>query len=215
MGTGKTVRISVCNKDTGFDAIVSLYTGSCDGLSCVANTQRRCGENDEILVTTHTGQVYYIFVHGRDSFSIGNYRLDIDESGINDSCESAPTLELSPSRYFGSTKSSTLSASPECGVSDTNSLALWYKMLGTGETATISTCSEITNFNSNIAVFSGTCSSLICVENGRTKCGNQSSVSFQTTLGEFYFVRVGGNSTTDMGNFVMDITNMSPFFGGN
>lgn len=213
LGTGTTVRVSVCNDDTDFDARVSLYHGGCDDLSCVASTQSRCGERDEILITTHVGQVYYILVHGPNSFTIGNYRLDIDESIINDSCDTAPTLELSPARYFGSTHSARSSVSAECGASPANNVALWYRMFGTGETATLSTCSEITDFTSDITVFSGSCGALACVEDTGTKCGNQTSISFPTTMDEVYYVRVGGNTTLDRGNFVMDVTNMSPFFG--
>jgi hypothetical protein len=213
VGTGTTMRISVCNNETDFDARLSLYHGSCDDLSCVANTQSQCGEKNEILVTTHIGQVYYLFVHGPDSFTIGNYALDIDESIMNDSCEAAPTLELSPARYFGSTKSARTSLSEECGESSTPSSALWYRMFGTGETATLSTCSDITDFNSDISVFRGNCTSLQCLQQEGTKCGNQTSLSFHTTVDEVYYVRVGGRSTLDRGNFVMDVTNMSPFFG--
>ncbi|KAG7363078.1 hypothetical protein IV203_026438 [Nitzschia inconspicua] len=213
LGTGTTVKISVCNDDTDFDARVSLYHGSCNDLTCMAHTQSRCGENDEILVTTHAGQLYYIFVHGPDSFSIGNYRLDIDESIINDSCHAASPIELSPGRYFGSTRSARLSVSAECGASNTDSVALWYRMLGTGGTATISTCSEITDFTSDVTVFSGSCGSLSCVRDTGTKCGNQTSLSFQTIEDEVYYVRVGGNTTLDRGNFIMDVTDMTPFFG--
>jgi hypothetical protein len=214
VGTGKVMRISVCNDNTDFDARVSLYTGSCGNLACVANTQRRCGEkNNEIVVTTHVGHKYYLFVHGPDSFSLGNYQLDVDETIINDSCETAPMLQLSPSRYFGSTMSAGVSTANECGESEADSTALWYQMLGTGETATLSTCSAITDFSTDIAIYTGNCGSLFCVDNGGTTCGDQSSISFQTTLNEIYYVRVGGNTTNDIGNFVLDVSNMSPFFG--
>ena len=213
IGTGKAMRISACNDETDFDVRLSLYTGSCDGLSCVANTRSKCGERDEILVTTHAGHKYYVFVHGPDSFSIGNYRLDVDEAVINDSCDTAADFTLSPARYFGSTLSASVSSSTECADSATNSIALWYKIVGTGETATFSTCSEMTDFSTDIAVFSGSCSMLWCVENSSKDCGNKSSVAFQTIENEVYYVRVGGNTTDDSGNFVLDVTNMSPFFG--
>ncbi|KAL3913064.1 MAG: hypothetical protein SGILL_006639, partial [Bacillariaceae sp.] len=213
VGTGKTLRVSLCNEETDFDARVSLYTGSCDNLACVAHTQSTCGEHNELLVTTHVGHKYYLFVHGPDSFSLGNYQLDVDETIINDSCETAPTLELSPARYFGSTRSATSSSALECGESFSDSNALWYRMIGNGETATLSTCSDITDFSTDITVYSGTCGSLFCVDTGISECGQQSSVSFETTINEEYFVRVGGNETTDTGNFVMDVSNMSPFFG--
>jgi len=212
-GTGKTMRISVCNDETDFDARLSLFSGSCDGLSCVANTRSRCAEQNEILVTTEVGQTYYLLVHGPDSFSIGNYRLDIDESPINDSCEVAPTLDLSPAKYFGSTMSAKLSTAIECNKPATETTALWYKVVGNGATATFSTCSDLTDFSTDITVFSGTCMVLRCVNSKEKRCGKRKSVSFQTNENESYYVRVGGNATGAIGNFVMDVTTMSPFFG--
>ena len=223
VGTGKAMRISVCNEKTDFDARVSIFTGSCDGLSCVAHTGSRCGKNDEILVTTHVGVTYYLFVHGPDSFTIGNYLLTIDVAEINDSCGSASILDLTSSaqQYFGSTLSASNSAAIGCSGSEeliSESPALWYTFSGTGKVVTFSTCSYLTDFNTDVRIFSGSCSELGCVSNvenikANADCGQRSGISFQSISDEVYYARIGGNSTNDTGNFVMEVNPTSPFFG--
>jgi len=223
VGTGKAMRISVCNEKTDFDARVSMFTGSCDGLSCVAHTGSRCGKNDEILVTTHAGVTYNLFVHGPDSFTIGNYVLTIDEAEINDSCETASILDLTSSaqQYFGSTLSASNSTAIGCSGSEeliSVSPALWYTFSGTGKVVTFSTCSYLTNFSTDVRIFSGSCSELDCVSNvenikANTDCGQRSGISFQSISDEVYYARIGGNYANDTGNFVMEVNPTSPFFG--
>ena len=216
IGTGKTSKISVCNNQTDFDARISLFTGSCDGLSCVAFTWNNCGENDEILVTTHVGVTYYIFVHGPDSVTIGNYLLTIEDVAINDSCEMASSVELaSSSQYFGSTLSANNSTAMECSGEITSpSPALWYTFVGSGDVVTLSTCSPQTDFNTNIRVFSGSCSQFGCVsDTTMTSCDDQSITSFQSVADEVYYVRIGGTLPADAGNFVLELNPRSRFFG--
>eukprot|EP00536_Pseudo-nitzschia_multiseries_P000864 jgi/Psemu1/234064/estExt_Genewise1.C_110055 len=220
VGTGVTMTFSVCNNETDFDARISMFTGSCNGLSCVANTGSQCGVNDEIIITTHVGEIYHLLVHGAHSSSIGNYRLDIGETEINDGCGKASTLDVSSSgKYFGST----LSAQRSSAIGCTNdaveeSKALWYTFMGTGEIITISTCSYLTNFDTDIRIFNGNCSDFECVSgidsgfavNG---CGEQSRISFQSVSDELYYARIGGASSSDVGSFVLDVNPSRTFFG--
>lgn len=216
VGTGMAMKISVCDEKTNFDARVSLFTGSCDGLSCVAYTQSKCGENDEILITTDVGTPYYLFVHGSDSVSIGNYALTIEETVINDSCEMASSLELAASpQYFGSTLSARNSSAFSCSEEPgSESQALWYTLVGTGEIIKLSTCSAETDFSTKIHVFSGSCSDLECISDvSVTSCEGQSMVSFQSAIDEVYYARIGGVNASDAGNFVLEIDPRSRFFG--
>lgn len=166
---------------------------------------------------------YYLFVHGPDSFTIGNYLLTIDVAEINDSCGSASILDLTSSaqQYFGSTLSASNSAAIGCSGSEeliSESPALWYTFSGTGKVVTFSTCSYLTDFNTDVRIFSGSCSELGCVSNvenikANADCGQRSGISFQSISDEVYYARIGGNSTNDTGNFVMEVNPTSPFFG--
>mmetsp|Transcript_8770 Transcript_8770/g.22037 ORF Transcript_8770/g.22037 Transcript_8770/m.22037 type:complete len:1589 (+) Transcript_8770:253-5019(+) len=215
VGTGKTTKLSACNQDTEFEAIVSVFTGDCDGLQCVAHTTTTCGPNDEVLVTTHVGVKYYVLIHGPNSFAVGKYRLTIDDGPINDSCSLASEIEATDAKYHGSTLSAKESTAEECDSGIDETTGLFYKVRGNGETLTFSTCNNATDFDTEITVYSGTgCSQLTCVDNEDFVCGEQSIVSFESVANETYYVRVGGgNSTTDdVGNFVLDVTVGRPFF---
>ncbi len=216
VGTGTTMKFSVCNDGTDFDARVSLFTGSCGQLSCVANTESVCGENDEILVTTHVGMDYYLFVHGSDSVSIGNYLLTIEEAQINDSCGVSSPLELTGSpQYFGSTLSASNSTAIGCsGEAMVESKGLWYSFVGTGEQISLSTCASETDFSTDIRVYSGSCSEFVCIPDvSVTKCGEQSMASFRSTIDEVYYARIGGVDFTDAGSFILEVNPRSKFFG--
>mmetsp|Transcript_24422 Transcript_24422/g.51579 ORF Transcript_24422/g.51579 Transcript_24422/m.51579 type:complete len:1224 (-) Transcript_24422:2484-6155(-) len=220
VGTGLTMTFSVCNDETDFDARISIFTGSCNGLSCIAHTEDRCGENDEIMITTHVGETYYLFVHGADSSSFGNYLLTIGETEINDSCKKASTLDVSSSaQYFGSTLSAQKNSAIGCsGDALSESNALWYAFMGTGDIVTISTCSYLTDFDTDVHIFSGSCSNFECVsdaDNGYAVkgCGQQSSISFQSITDQLYYARIGGNSASDAGSFVLEVNPKSTFFG--
>jgi len=216
VGTGTTMKFSACNNGTDFDARLSLFTGSCGELSCVAHTESVCGENDDILTTTHIGTDYYLFVHGSDSVSIGNYHLTIEEAQINDSCAMASPLELTGSpQYFGSTLSASNSTAIGCsGEPTADSDALWYSFVGTGEPIILSTCTDETDFSTDIRVYTGICSQFVCVPDiSVTKCGDQSMISFLSAIDEVYYARVGGVSASEAGSFVLDVNPRSKFFG--
>ncbi len=216
VGTGMTMKFSACNNGTDFDARLSLFTGSCGGLSCVAHTESVCGENDEILATTHVGMDYYLFVHGSDSVSIGNYHLTIEEEQINDSCATSSSLELTGSpQYFGSTLSASNSTAIGCsGEPAADSGGLWYSFVGTGEPIILSTCTDETDFSTDIRVYTGICSEFVCVPDiSITKCGDQSMISFLSTIDEIYYARVGGVNASEAGSFILDVNPRSKFFG--
>ena len=214
VGTGMATKISVCNDETDFDARVSLFAGSCGSLTCVAHTENICGENDEILVTTHLGEEYYLFVHGSDSVSIGNYMLTIEEATTNDSCPFASSIELS-SQSVGSTLSARNSTVMGCnGKTDIESEGLWYTFEGTGQILSISTCSSHTDLNTDIRIFSGTCSDFNCIPfSSERSCGDQSTVAFQSEVGQIYHARIGGLSAGDVGHFILELNPPRRFFG--
>jgi len=159
---------------------------------------------------------YYLFVHGPDSFTTGNYLLTIEEVEINDSCAMASSLDVSLSaKYFGSTLSASNSTAFGCsGEPSSESGALWYTFSGTGDVVTLSTCSSSTDFNTDIQVYRGSCSEFTCASDiSVTSCGDGSSISFESVSDEAYYARIGGNSFGDVGNFVLESNPKSRFFG--
>jgi hypothetical protein len=140
----------------------------------------------------------------------------IEETAINDSCSEASEIVATSAKYHGSTLSAKVSTTETCSGVLEEATGLFYKVAGTGETYTFSTCNNITDFDTEITVYSGDdCSQLKCVANANDDdaCGEQSTISFVSAANETYYVRVGGvNSTDHVGNFVLDVTVGRPFF---
>jgi hypothetical protein len=78
VGTGTLLTASTCNTTTNYDTKLTIYSGSCDNLVCVAGNDDAAGCNLRSTVSWcgQAGVTYYILVHGYSTFT-GNYRLDI------------------------------------------------------------------------------------------------------------------------------------------
>jgi hypothetical protein len=96
--------------------------------------------------------------------------------------------------------------SPSCGSAfSPTAPGVWYTIIGDGGVITASTCNG-TDFDSQISVFTGSCSDLECVDgNDDAKCGKESLVSIQSKKDETYHVLVHGFNVSS-GNFNLEIT---------
>lgn len=98
VGTGTGLMASTCGPATDFDTVISVYSGSCGDLRCVANDD----DSDSCEGYGHStvdwfgeeGVVYQIRVHGYDN-NRGNFGLAVQETGIaEDACAfAAQTFE--------------------------------------------------------------------------------------------------------------------------
>jgi len=77
-------------------------------------------------------------------------------------------------------------------VNPANSSAadVWYTVSGTGYGITASLCGS--GYDTKIAVLTGDCGALVCVGGNDDLCGLQSELSWTSTLGEIYYIRVHG-----------------------
>ena len=121
----------------------------------------------------------------------------------NDDCGDAIAINcgdvVTGSNTGASTDGSTCNTNP-------SQHGVWYSIVGNGGELTLSTCHDGTDFDTQIAVFSGSCGSLICEagNNNGNNCNNGrlSTVSFQTTGGTTYYVLVTGTVGAN-GTFVL------------
>lgn len=85
VGTGTGLMASTCGPDTNFDTVISVYSGSCGDLSCVANNDDSdsCEGDGQSTVEWlgEEGVVYQIRVQGFDN-KRGNFGLAVNESDI-------------------------------------------------------------------------------------------------------------------------------------
>jgi hypothetical protein len=73
IGDGGRIATSTCT-GTNFDSQISVYTGSCDQLTCVVGKDQGCG--DQTRFQSVKDQTYHVLVHGVGDAS-GNFTLSI------------------------------------------------------------------------------------------------------------------------------------------
>ena len=230
--TGNTPRlyeITTCNASTGFDTEISVFTGTCGALTCVAgndddsNCSAGAGAaSSTVTVTPTSATQYYIYVKGNGGAS-GNFDLTVSGLGrippANDLCTDAEDI-LVPMGGTGTGSGTTLGATTtgapaNCGsgVNNGSSGGVWYTFTGIGNRAyEVSTCNAFTNFDTEISVFTGACGSLSCVDgndddsNCSTGAGTTNSTVTVTPLSTTqYYVYVKRNSGAT-GNFNLNIS---------
>ena len=90
---------------------------------------------------------------------------------------------------------------------NSNQLASFLPIQGTGERLTADTCDNRTNFDTKISIFTGiNCSNLTCVTGNDDGCGLQSSITWQTDIGKFYYILVHGWGTNSFGNYALTVS---------
>jgi hypothetical protein len=107
----------------------------------------------------------------------------------------------------GSTTGGTPSTEGFCGTSVGTGGANWYTFTGDGGYYTASTVSGLTNFDTKLFVYSGTCGALACVGGNDDFGSLQSQVSFLTSIGTEYYI-VAGGFEADEGNYELTLSNV-------
>ena len=202
----RAFRASTCNEATDFDTKLSVFVGdSCSELSCVgvSDDDVDCSTKSTITWRAPPGERFYVQVHGYFATKpMGNFGLSIDEFTVagNDECADAPFI--SPSSEIvtlGSTSDALVDdLAPFCYL-PIGTPGVWYRILGTGASMRVSTCTNATNFDTRIAVYGGEdCDSLRCIyansDSGEICNTNAdaSAVDWKTAVGETYHILVFG-----------------------
>ncbi|GAB3849792.1 hypothetical protein GCM10028822_14150 [Hymenobacter terrigena] len=88
---------------------------------------------------------------------------------------------------------------------------VFYTVVGTGASMTVTTCNAITDFDTKLFVFSGRCGAYTCVgANDDTSTSTCSAVTFASQYGVNYLVFVNGYDATEVGNFGLTLTCATP-----
>ncbi len=133
----------------------------------------------------------------------------------NDVCAGARTIECNTS-VFGDTLSATsdVGVAPDCDTS-TGAPGVWYKFEDTSGLASeilLYTCSEDTDYDTKLSVYTGSCGDFTCVVGNDDDCPNfQSSVEFVSDGNTTFYILVHGWNTS-VGNFelTMECTLIPP-----
>jgi hypothetical protein len=216
-GTGNPFEISTCSEKTDFPTQItktsdcelsSLYcTFSLIDEECTVNTN-----GASLFFHTEPNQNYGISVGGRSSGDMGSFELKVTEYILpeNAFCDDPKFIQANQGGSV-SVSGSTVNAygdKPTCGADGSDSV--WYAVTGNGKTFTVSTCSEKTDFPTQITKLSWCDSSLGCefsqVDNMCTVNTNGASLTWDTTVNEIYRFSVGGREDGVVGNFELTLT---------
>jgi hypothetical protein len=195
---------------TFFDSQISIFTGVCGRLQCVAgNDQMACGNGDQSQVAwfAQADTAYFIFVHGRRQAK-GLFTLTVIPMVENDECASASSVEPFSDPFFGSNRGASVDINVgQCGDARPTAPGVWYTFEGTGITTTAAVLIRdegglkiTTAFRGQVSVFKGSdCGNLECVTGS---IGGQ--VTMEPIEGETYFVLVNGQGILE-GDFILTI----------
>ena len=227
-GTGQTVTFSLCGSPIFNDSQISVYSGtSCANATCLAtnddNGPACAGLVSSIAIPTVVGTTYYIKIFSWNQltpffdFSLAVTCFTPPPPPTNDLICNATAVTCG-SATIGTTVGATVGGSGETGTCSgygQNTPGVWYSFVGNGSVVTASLCNTTPSVDSQIGVFTGSCASPNCltaVDDFGPSCASlQASVSFQTTIGVTYFIKVWRwsgfyNPNLTIGTFQLDLT---------
>ncbi|RMG91526.1 MAG: hypothetical protein D6706_18150, partial [Chloroflexi bacterium] len=210
------IDIYSCNDPNNTDTRLWVYSGSCGALVPVDSSDDDCGLQSQIIgLSVTAGTTYYFEWDNR--WSSSSFEFDFifrTTTAANDVCGDAQMLQCNDV-IVASTDSASTVDNPTifCGVSLT-APGLWYRITGTGDIFTVSTCSPVTNYDTKIHVYTGSCSNPLCVagvdDDGTCTASNLlSTVSFATIPGVDYYILVSGFQS-NTGVFELSVTCETP-----
>jgi hypothetical protein len=137
--------------------------------------------------------------------------MDPVDNPTNFLCEE-PRFILDPQGGSVIITGNTVNATEPAKCGETTSNVAWYSIIGTGHLFKISTCSETTDFPTQVTKtigcsgydFDGCFSTLI--DTGCTANTYGAAFSFMTEWNQKYELSVGGRAAGDMGNFKLNVT---------
>ena len=191
-----SVVVSLCG--SSYDTKLTVYTGSCAGLSCVGGNDDFCGLQSQVTFSATAGTEYKILVHGFGS-ATGSFNLAVSCTPIvgNDACSGAVAISCGET-VSGSTTGATFDGAAFCGTSNT-APGVWYTLTSQeAQGIILTTCSPNTNYDTKISVFEGSCGGLVCVDGDDDdfQCPNsglQSTVVFfNSQANTTYYILVHG-----------------------
>ncbi len=165
VGTGSMMRAHACLDMTCYDAMMSVYSGTCESLNCVGtNAEGTMQGSNTITWATEPLVNYYIRLYASSDWETVDFGLSVSsfQPVVNDLCDGAIALSIA----------NVVEGSMEGGSGYNESFScfdafdwpsLWFYIDGTGAALKVSTCSPNNIFTGAMQVYRGTdCSDLVC-----------------------------------------------------
>ncbi len=223
-GSQATISTSAgTNAPIATDTLIGLYSGSCPAsvefgavgglIEIGCDDDGGDGTYSMLSINTLvTGTTYFIQA-STVAFSLqGEFMLTVNCSNPpnpppNDDQQDAAPLGV-PGGVIGNNIDATSDIlGPPCVVASGPFNNVWYRVQGTGETMTATTCSLLTDFDTKISVFCDEVT-LPCVGGNDDDCPMPkpaSTVEWCSQANSTYLITVGGSEEGAMGTFRLDI----------
>ncbi|MDA3910790.1 MAG: hypothetical protein PF448_05490 [Bacteroidales bacterium] len=180
-----------------------VFSGDCSNLvevpgSCVNPTGENITGTWNFTGLT-VGDTYYIRIDGYAGDLCDYYFEPV--SGVvitppNNACDDAIALACGDTDIASNILADAVDSPTGCSGGGTPGDGVWYSFIGDGSEVTISTNNPGTNFDTEINIFEGPCTSLTCIGGDNDGgVGMTSSYTFTTTNGTEYFIFVDGDGT--------------------
>jgi hypothetical protein len=180
------VSVSTCSPGSSeFYSSIAVFDGTCGALTEMECSETGCGLGSYVVFNAVSGTTYLLAVGSQygwnDEFEL---MIECVSPLPNDECAGA--LPISPGVTFGNTLGATTSLpTVSCDVSG----EVWYSYTAPANGfARVDTCwPGYSTFSERVAVFSGSCGSLV-----ELLCTGSCDQSFPTSAGQTYLIAVGG-----------------------
>jgi hypothetical protein len=128
---------------------------------------------------------------------------------VADECINAIPVGVLPAHFAGNNTGMTPVDPAIANDGNASGPAVWYSVVGTGNTLTASTCGACTEFDSFVRVYYCGCDNLTVVGYNDSSCpesGDHGVFSWCSVQDEVYLIAVCGYGTSSTGRFVLDVT---------
>ena len=178
LGTGKTFHAHT-EQGTELDTFISVFSGDCEELKCVSDTEGDVRMKRSYSWPTDQGVTYYLLAQGLLD-KVGEFNLVVDEinsppgtdwsvshsTPVNDKCSGAlGPIPTNGTTWAGSNEGATVDIDVDgsCYGANVTGAGVWFKVIGTGHNLEI-LAKNVTSFAFSVSIFDGfDCNSLTCV----------------------------------------------------
>ncbi|CAB9513561.1 Leucine-rich repeat receptor-like protein kinase [Seminavis robusta] len=207
-GTGNFM-IARTSAGSELDAFISVYSGDCEELVCVADTDGDSRTKRSYTWHSASGIVYYLLVQGRFD-QTGQFDLIVEEPegaitvptnvpdaviAPNDKCDGAVgPIPTNGTVFGGSNRHGTVDAEGEgsCYGNNVTGIGVWYKVIGTGGTLEILS-KGLAGFTFSVSLFGGyDCENLSCIKSDYVPANKAGVLAWSSVLNVPYYVMVHG-----------------------
>ncbi len=213
-GPAQTRVVVTLNIISGTNQALAIYD------SCGGGVPLYCDiAGDFALYNLMPSTTYWVAIFSYSSQG-GSFEICVSESGpvpVNDLCGDAMLLACGDSYIESTLWATDDDVQPVCiGPPGTGSveegIGVWFRFTGNGDSITLSTDNPGTNFDTELALYRGSCDTLTCIggdDDGGT--GLNSKIQFLSEADSTYYIYLDGN-TTSRGNYELSISCDCPPF---